>query len=108
MKRLFLSLLVMAVCFTGVMAQDDAKKAEENAKMIKEKAEGDAAYSKLETVKDLSGLTMNNIIPEAKKLTAGNEYIKGNFRIKVPISLVSFVGEMSATDPESAILAIQF
>ena len=100
MKRLFLSMLVMAVCFTGVMAQDDAKKAEENAKMIKEKAEGDAAYSKLETVKDLSGLTMNNIIPEAKKLTAGNEYIKGNFRIKVPISLVSFVGEMSATDPE--------
>ena len=81
----------MVVNFTSISAQDESKNAEYD-KAIKEVAEGNAGYSKLETVKDLSGLTANSIITEAKKLTAGDEYIKGNFRVKVPLSLVSLGG----------------
>lgn len=86
----------------------DTEKQRQTEQFIKTRKEADAAYAKLETVKDLSGFASSpNIIAEAKKLTVGGDYIKGNFRFKVPIRGLLIEGSSSDVNAQSSAVTIE-
>lgn len=106
MKKFFLFVAVMVVSVFGTFAQGDA---ETYAKTVKEIAEGNATYSKLESVKDISGLATDAIIPEAKKLATSEGKITRNFSVKVPIDIVSYSldGDKFAVDPKKDFVTLE-
>lgn len=70
--------------------------------------EADAAYAKLEIVKDLtSSSSSSNLITEAKKLTVGGDCIKGNFRLKVPIQGLMLDGTISKVNVQNSSITIE-
>lgn len=82
-KTILMGAFLVCALFTQAQGNEQDSKI---ASILKARTEGDVSFAKLETVKDLSDLASSpNLIPEAKKLTAGREYIANtNFRFKAP------------------------